>query len=171
MPDPGAAGGYRVAGSSTLSSALRDTPGGPVVTSIPVSATATTLTVEITDGDNAPLTVRTATGLAAVPRLTFKAGPGEYRLLFGNDRVPPPSYELGLLREEVLAYSALPVAAADIQPSVANPEHTRALAEMMRQAPPTVVLWSALGLAVVVLLALTRRILAAGQPKPPEHTS
>ncbi len=170
VPDPGAAGGYRVAGSGTLRSTLRDTPAGPVVTSIPVSAIATTLTVEITDGDNAPLTLRTATGLAAVPRLTFKAGPGEYRLLFGNDRVPPPSYELGLLREEVLAYSALPIAPADLQPSVANPEHTRALAEMMRQAPPTVVLWSALGLAVVVLLALTRRILAAGPPQPPDHT-
>lgn len=169
VPDPGAAGGYRVAGSGTLRSTLRDTPAGPVVTSIPVSATATILTVEIADGDNAPLTVRTATGLVAVPRLTFKAGPGEYRLLFGNDRVPPPSYELGLLREEVLAYSALPIAAVDIQPAAANPEHTRALAEMMRQAPPTVVLWSALGLAVVVLLALTRRILAAGPPEPPDH--
>lgn len=170
VPDPGAAGGYRVVGSGTLRSTLRDTPADPVVTSIPVSATAATLTVEITDGDNAPLTVRTATGLAAVPRVTFKAGPGEYRLLFGNDRVPPPSYELGMLREEVLAYSALPIAAADIQPAMANPEHTRALAEMMRQAPPTVVLWSALGLAVVVLLALTRRILVAGPPQPPEHT-
>ncbi len=170
VPDASAAGGHRVAGSATLHSALRETPATPVVTSIPLGALAArSLTLEIGDGDNAPLAIRAATGLAVVPRVTFKAGPGQYRLLFGNTEVPAPSYELGALRDEVLAYSALPIPAADLQPSTANPEHTRALAEVMRQAPPTVVLWSALAVAVVVLLALTRRILG-GPPQPPEHT-
>ncbi len=170
VPDARAAGGHRVVGSATLRSARREAPAAPVVVAIPLGGTAATgLTLEIGDGDNAPLTIRAATGLAAVPRVTFKAGPGQYRLLFGNAEVPAPSYELGSLRDEVLAYSALPIPAADIEPSAANPEHARALGEMMRAAPPTAVLWSALGVAVVVLLALTRRILGATSSHPPEN--
>lgn len=168
VPDPRGPAGYRVAATTTLRSSRREQTATPVVVAIPLGGlAAASLTLEMADGDNAPLTIRAVTGLAVAPRVTFKAGPGQYRLLFGNADVPAPSYDLGVLRDEVLAYAAVPVSEGAIQPSVANPEHTRALTDMMRAAPPTAVLWSALGVAVVVLLALTRRILGGSSSVPP----
>ena len=97
-----------------------------------------------------------------MPRLTFKATAGEYRLLLGNDDVEAPSYELDGLRQEVLDYSATPVPAAWLD--VTSPTGGRRLGQMLREPPATAVLWAALGTAVVVLLVLTRRILRSEPP-------
>lgn len=126
---------------------------------IPLDIAAGELTLEIDDGDNAPLTLRQAKAAAPVPRMTFKAGPGAYRLLLGNDEAAPPSYELGALAREVLAWSAVPVAAADPQGPAANPAYERGVTDVIREAPPALVLWGSLGVALVVLLGLTWRIL------------
>ena len=40
------------------------------------------------------------------------------------------------------------------------------MADVVRETPPTVILWSALGVAIVVLLLLTRRILGAPVDPP-----
>ncbi len=85
--------------------------------------------------------------------------PQDAVVLLGNPEAGPPSYELGLLAREVLAYSAVPLDLGEVRPPDANPAHQRGVADAIREAPPTLVLWGALGFAVVVLLALTRRIL------------
>jgi hypothetical protein len=157
--------GRRVVATAILGSTDRAGATGAIVR-IPLgSVTASDLVLEIDDGDNAPLTVLSTTGLVPVPRLTFKATAGEYRLLFGNDDVQAPSYELDGLRQEVLDYSAVPVPSAwlDLTGPSGGP---RRLGQVLREPPATVVLWAALGTAVVVLLVLTRRILKAEPPEP-----
>jgi hypothetical protein len=152
-------------GSATIAAADRSGTTGAIVR-IPLgSVTAPELVLEIEDGDNAPLTVQSATGLASVPRLTFKAAAGEYRLLLGNDDVQAPSYELDRLRREVLDYTAVPIPPAWLDTTVTNPGGRRITA-VLREPPATAVLWAALGTAVVVLLVLTRRILRADPPGP-----
>lgn len=117
------------------------------------------LILEIADRDNAPLTLLQAQGVVRVPRLTFKAASGDYRLLLGNPDAAPPSYELGGLRREVLAYSAVPLTLDADEMARPNPAYERSVTDLLRDAPPRAVLWTALGVALVVLLALTRGIL------------
>lgn len=146
--------------SGVISLPARESTAEPPWAEIPLGGlAASAFILEIDDGDNAPLTLLQAEAVVPVPRLTFKASPGAYRVLLGNPEAGPPSYELGLLAREVLAYSAVPLDLGEVRPPDANPAHQRGVADAIREAPPTLVLWGALGFAVVVLLALTRRIL------------
>ena len=122
--------------------------------------------LEIADGDNAPLTLLEAQAVVPVPRVTFKAAPGSYRLLLGNTEAAAPSYELGVLRQEVLAYAAVPLNLADSSGEQINPAYQRDLADYVKDAPPRVVLWTTLGVAVLALLFLTRRIIRRSPPPP-----
>ncbi|HTM30894.1 MAG TPA: DUF3999 family protein [Vicinamibacterales bacterium] len=122
--------------------------------------------LEIADGDNAPLTLLEAQAVVPVPRVTFKAAPGTYRLLLGNTEAAAPSYELGVLRQEVLAYAAVPLNLGDSKGEEINPAYQRDLADYVRDAPPRVVLWTTLGVAVLALLFLTRRIVRRSPPPP-----
>ena len=165
--DPAAPQGLRVVGGATIGASSRDGESTGAVVRIPLGrVTAPDLVVEIENGDNAPLTVRSAAGIATVPRLTFKAGPGEYRLLLGNATADAPSYEIDALRRDVLDYSAVPVPAGWLAATAPNPDRERSVADVVRETPPTVILWSALGVAIVVLLLLTRRILGAPVDPP-----
>jgi hypothetical protein len=160
--DPAAPQGLRVVGGATVNAGNRESGSEGALVRVPLTGvTAGEVIIEIENGDNAPLTVRSVTGVTPVPRLTFKAGPGDYRLLLGNPATGPPSYEIDTLRRDVLDYTAVPIPAAWLAGAAANPDHQRSVADVVREAPPTLVLWSALGIAVVVLLLLTRRILAA----------
>jgi len=114
------------------------------------------LFLEIDEGDNAPLTIESVAALVAVPRIAFKTGPGRYRLLMGNPEASAPRYDLASLRREVLAYSAVPLVA---EPADVNPTHRRNLADLFKQAPPTLLLWGTLVGAVIVLFLLTARTL------------
>jgi hypothetical protein len=114
------------------------------------------LELEVEEGDNAPLSLTEVSGLVRVPRLTFPAGAGRYRVLLGNPDAEPPSYDLASLRAEVLAFSAEPVAP---QVAVANGAYRRGASDYLRDAPPTLVLWGALLLAVGGLGWLTARVL------------
>jgi hypothetical protein len=87
--------------------------------------------------------------------VAFKAAPGAYRILMGNEDAQAARYDIALLRQEILAYSALPADAVAAEP---NPAFRRAAGDYFQQAPPTVVLWAALLLSVVALLFLTARI-------------
>jgi hypothetical protein len=125
------------------------------------------LTLEIDEGDNTPLTLSAAQGVLSVPRLVFKARPGSYRLLLGNPQADAPRYDLAALRREVLCYSARMAAAGPLE---VNPAYRRSMSEYFRAAPPTLLLWGVLIVAVAALLWLTLRILHA-EPAPPrtEH--
>ena len=145
----------------TLASVQREDRSAPVWVQVPIGdVRATELLLEIADGDNAPLTVQSAQGLVPVPRVTFQAAPGEYKLLLGNDAAEPPSYELDTLRREVLAYTAVPLELPAAETAPANPGYERGVTDYVRNAPPRAVLWTALAGAVLALLVLTRRILA-----------
>jgi hypothetical protein len=114
------------------------------------------LTFEIDEGDNAPLTLLGADGVVRVPRLSFKAEPGQYRLLLDNDDALPPRYDLAALRQEVLAYSAVGLTAGPAEP---NRAYRRFAFEYFENTPSTFLLWGTLIVAVVALLFLTVRIL------------
>ena len=122
------------------------------------------LRLEIEEGDNAPLNLEVVRALVPVPRLAFKAGPGRYRLLLGNEDAAAPRYDIAALRQEFLTYAALPLAASPLDK---NPGHRRRLSEHFRGASPTLLLWGTLGFAVVALLLLTARIVAEGEKRPP----
>jgi hypothetical protein len=146
--------------TTTLASSPRDDAAGPVWVQIPLGAVrGTELLIEIADGDNAPLTLQAAQGVVPVPRVTFQAAPGEYRLLLGNQDAQSPSYELGSLRREVLAYAAVPLELPPLATNAVNPGYERGISDYIREAPPRAILWTALGGAVIVLLLLMRRIL------------
>jgi hypothetical protein len=149
----------------TLSSARRTEGNEPAWVQVPLGLTLSSeWRLEIADGDNAPLTILEAQAVVPVPRVTFKAAPGAYRLLLGNPDASPPSYELDGLRQEVLAYAAVPLdlGATDAEP--ANPAYQRSVSDYVREAPPRVVLWTTLLVAVVALLFLTRRIIRRAPP-------
>ncbi len=119
------------------------------------------LWLEIDEGDDRPLTLLQAEGVARVARLAFKAAPGPHRLLLGNEQATAPRYDLALLSREVLAYSALAVGPG---PLADNPAFRRSGAEYLRQAPPTLLLWGALLVAVTALLLMTARLLRSAAP-------
>jgi Protein of unknown function (DUF3999)/F5/8 type C domain len=113
------------------------------------------LALEVDEGDNAPLTLLDARGVVQVPRVAFKGGAGTFRVLMGNPDASAPHYDIAALRQDVLAYSALPV---DALAAEANPAFRRLATDFLQQTPPTVLLWAALLLSVVALLLLTARI-------------
>jgi hypothetical protein len=152
----------RVLYSGTLTRAGRAEAGGAAaeegILVIPLSgARVGAVILEIDDGDNAPLTLLEARAVVRVPRVAFKSGPGGHRLLLGNPEAGPPRYDIAALRQEVLAYSAVPLQAAPAEP---NPAF-RGGSRWVRQAPPGAVLWVTLLAAVVALLLLTARIVRA----------
>jgi hypothetical protein len=151
--------GERAAWSGTLArpyprQGVKTPPPQPFV--LPLEgARVAELTLEIEEGDNAPLTLTGARGFVNVPRIAFKAAPGAYRLLLGNTDARPPRYDIASLRQEVLSYSALPVKPGGLE---RNPAFRRRAADYFKDAPPTVILWGALLAAVIVLVLLTARI-------------
>ena len=111
-PDRRAPHGQRVLQQATLRASRRVAGGTPDPQTFDLGELrAATLGLEVSDGDNAPLTLTRAEAVVWVPRLTFKAAGGEYRLLFGNTEAAPPTYDLADLRQDVLAYSAIPLEA------------------------------------------------------------
>jgi hypothetical protein len=122
------------------------------------------MTLEIDEGDNAPLTLAAAHAVVRVPRLVFKARAGQYRILLGGDGPVLPRYDLVTLRQELLAYSAVSVAPGGLQ---ANAAFRRGIGDYFRKAPPTVLLWVTILAAIVALVALTIR--AIDQTAPPER--
>ena len=120
-PDRRAPHGQRVLQQATLRASRRVAGGTPDPQTFDLGDLRTaTLGLEVSDGDNAPLTLTRAEAVVWVPRLTFKAAGGEYRLLFGNPEAAPPTYDLADLRQDVLAYSAIPIEAKALQPPAAE---------------------------------------------------
>jgi hypothetical protein len=122
------------------------------------NARADRFILEIDEGDNAPLNLFQVTAISRVPRVAFKLKPdgNAYRVLLGNRNISAPRYDLQSLQREVLAYSAVPIAAGELE---ANPAHRRLASEYFKSAPPTILMWGVLLIAVAGLLLLTVRLL------------
>lgn len=125
------------------------------------------LRLEIDNGDNPPLALRSATGLLALPRLAAKLdGSTRYRMLFSAASVDPPRYDIETLRRELFDYAAV---RAGLGARSANPQYRARAADLLQNASSTNatwVLWGVLALAMLSLVALTLRLLR----QPPEST-
>ena len=114
------------------------------------------LTLEIDDGDNAPLDLQTAVAVVRVPRIVFKAAPGNLRLLLANRSAEAPRYDIAGLRAELLAYSALTA------PKGILTENKRARPSFFDDlggTPRSGLVWAAIIAALVALIALTLKTL------------
>ena len=112
------------------------------------------LTLEVDNGDNAPLDLGSAYAIIRVPRIVFKTAAGTFRLLLGNERAEAPRYDLAGLRREMLAYSAVAAGAGGLTGNKAAKETWfSGLQTFSRSA----LVWGAIVAAMVVLIGLTLR--------------
>ena len=131
-PDRRSPHGQRVLVQDTLRASRRVTAGTPDAQVFALDDLRTaTLGLEVGNGDNAPLTLQRADAVVWVPRLTFKAAGGEYRLLFGNPEATAPTYDLADLRQDVLAYSAIPIESSALQPPAPNADYARGARDVL----------------------------------------
>jgi hypothetical protein len=126
----------------------------PVV--LGTSAPLGPITLEVDDGDNAPLDLRSAVAIVRVPRIVFKAAPGNLRLLLGNRAAEAPRYDIAGLRSELLAYSAI---AAHARALGDNQASRPSLFSGFDAAPRGALVWTAIIVAIVALVALTLKTL------------
>jgi hypothetical protein len=115
------------------------------------------LRLEVEDGDDAPLSFHRAQARVRLPEIFLVAPGGHYQLLLGNPDVGAPRYELERVRDVVLAVSSSPATPGELE---ANPAFS--MAARLRSSEGglfrTAVVWGVLILAVVVLGALTLRV-------------
>ncbi len=112
------------------------------------------LELEIQDGDDAPLTLRRVVARSWAPDVYVAAAAGAYDLLLGYPDAVPPVYELERVRSTILAVPASDVMAGELEPNPAFSSARRLSgAGVVRKA----LLWGVLGLAVIVLVAVTLR--------------
>jgi len=125
----------------------------------------TSLALEVTDGDDAPLQIE-AKARSPLPAIYLVAPSGRYRLLLGDPEAKPPQYELATVRDVVLAVKSEPIAADPLGDN-ADFRRGRRLAE--GDAPMKIAMWAALGIAVLALGAMTMRLARkeeAAEPAP-----
>lgn len=115
----------------------------------------TELSLEITDGNDAPLPVASATARAPLVDVYLPARPGSLTVLLGNPNAAAPSYELERIRSVVLA---VPAQAIEAGPLSANPSHGT-IRQLIAAVPTgTLAVWAVLVVAVAVLAWLTVRL-------------
>lgn len=127
---------------------------GPIVIDLePIAANA--LTLEVQNGDDAPLAIEDARARHLRKKIFVTAPAGDYVLLTGNADLQAPSYELEAARDTVLA-----VTASDSEPGTLgkNPDY-RVTANLGAGGRGLQIgLWAAIAIAVLVLGALTLRL-------------
>ena len=133
----------------------------PASGALAISTTAPlgTLSLEVDDGDNAPLDIRSAVAIVRVPRIVFKAAPGKLRLLLGNQGGEAPRYDIAGLRSELLAYSAVVTSAGA---RTVNEGASARWWPGWEAAPRGALVWGAIILAIIALIALTLRTIKGG---------
>ena len=107
------------------------------------------LEIVVNDGDNAPLPITRAELLIPSTALRFHHPGSQLFLLYGNDPLMPPRYDLALLAPRLLAQPARELKLAPIVPSTDEPPEQSARKYF----------WIAIGLVAVVLLVLLVKLL------------
>jgi hypothetical protein len=139
--------------SATWQHAEPDTPAPALCLSLPTLAASAVL-LAVREGDNAPLPLeRPELLLPSFQVRFFRPGPGVLRILYGQERLPAPRYDLALLAPTVLASPAVETALA---------------AEQQSKPTPAAVLdprafWAILVAAAVVLLLLIARLVGRAE--------
>lgn len=111
--------------------------------------------LRIENGDNRPLSLRSAVAFVPVPRVSFKLDPaGErFQLLLGNASARRPDYELQRLRSEILDFDA---AEASLGPLVSPFKAGERIDVSGAPASfSSLVLWGVIAVTVVALLVVT----------------
>ena len=107
------------------------------------------LEVVVNDGDNAPLPLTRAELLFPSTALRFHHPGSQLFLLYGNDPLMPPRYDLALLAPRLLAQPARELKLEPLVPWTDKPPEQRARKYF----------WIAIGVVAVVLLALLAKLL------------
>ncbi|MEO6004214.1 MAG: hypothetical protein ABIZ04_17525 [Opitutus sp.] len=116
-----------------------------------------TLYLETDNGDNPAIALVKVSAEYPVVRLLFRAEAGQMQFYYGNDAVPAPRYDLGLVASELLNEDRTAATLGREEPT--NPSK-----RAFRSSPKGgVMLWSSLALVVGALLFAIARLL----PKPP----
>jgi hypothetical protein len=119
-----------------------------------------TLFLETENGDNPPLELGKITVFYPVTRILFKAKPDdELFLYYGNSQVSPPSYDLSLVANQLLA--------ADKKiASLGAGDQLKKSSWFENQRPRSggMIFWGVLAVVVVVLLVLITRLLPQSPP-------
>ena len=110
----------------------------------------------VDEGDNKPLPVTAVRLLLPGWQLRFHRPPGPLRLLYGNDDIGRPRYDVAVLAPSVMTGTARDVVAAP---------------ERAPEPPAPIVspraFWVGLAIAVVLLLGLLVRLISSGTAPPP----
>lgn len=140
------------------------------------SARVTALTIEVEDGDDAPIELEVRVRVP-LHDLYLVAPKNDYTLLLGDPSGEAPRYELAHVRGVVLAAPSSTVDPGALEPNPRFKPRSRFAAADGLQAG----VWVALLAAVAILLALTVRLVrteepvvappAASPPPPPAQTS
>jgi hypothetical protein len=112
-------------------------------------------TLEVDDGDDAPLAFRSIAARAPRPAIYLAAPPGPYEMLLGAPDEKAPRYELERARAVVLSVRAAPITAGPLE---TNPHQGFVARWGGAGARRTLLLWGTLVVAVVVLGLLTLRL-------------
>jgi len=150
--------------TTLLSGRLARPAGDPRPVSIdlaPVRAKSLTLLIE--DGDDAPLVFRSVQARVLLPEVYLTAPAGRYALLLGAPDQDPPRYELERVRDVVLAVKAEPIDVGALETNRDYSLQARLKGSGFRQ---TILLWTVLIAAVVVLAFLTLRLARREPPAP-----
>ncbi len=116
---------------------------------------ASALTLAIEDGENAPLTLDHADVHITEPAVYVVAPAGSYALLMGTADDEDPKYDIASVRDEILAVAALPATRGPLERNADFRLSARLASDTGKQE---LFLWSALGLAVLLLGAFTLRM-------------
>ncbi|MEO6950214.1 MAG: hypothetical protein ABI321_00270 [Polyangia bacterium] len=156
------AGRERTLDGMRLHRALGTTSEGEAVLLHLDGAQVSSLAIEVTDGGDAPLTITSARLRVPTSALLLAAERGRYRLLVGDPDAEAPTYELRALTDLIAQLDATDAKAS---PLVDNPAFSRTARLGGSGARERLLVWLALGLAVLVLGALTLRL--ARTPEEP----
>jgi hypothetical protein len=131
-------------------------PGVPTTRVFEISERAhtDTLWIETNNGDNPAVTLGPVQAIYPVSRLIFRTGEtGGISLVYGNPQASAPRYDLSLVAVRLLT---APRNGAKLDPDEPNSHPAKDLFAGLSGGP---IFWGALGLVVVVLLAVVAKLL------------
>jgi len=125
---------------------------------------ATGLELQVDNGNDAPLELLRVRLRQPQPDIFLIAPAGEYSMLLGNADDFAPRYEIDRVRSLILSVST---GTATVGPLGANPRFQRSARLASAGSMERLALWTILGIAVLVLSAITLRM-AQREKSPPD---